>query len=132
MKALYELVVERKIAAFVVSHVTKDSSLAGPKTVQHAAHVVAQMRLISDVIERCQLEAAVGSDCNSEGEPWDFVEIVCPTKNRYGKRKVPGYFVVGESGLLQSLDVQPPGIRRRRFAREGEAPGGVEEDEAAF
>lgn len=113
MNALYDLTVERKLATFAVSQVTKDGDLAGSNAVQHKSHVIAKMRVLVDPIERYPLEEIAGR-LDAAGEPVDFVEVCCPEKNRFGKRGIRGYFVVGESGFLQSIEVPNQGGRRRR------------------
>lgn len=112
MDALYDVTIERKLATFVVSQVTKEGDLAGSNAIQHKSHVVAKMRVLTDEMERYPLEEIAGR-IDAAGEPVDFVEVCCPEKNRFGKRGIRGHFVVGESGLLQSIEV-PNQTRRRR------------------
>lgn len=121
MDALYVMTVERKLATFVVSQVTKDGDLSGSKAIQHKSHVIAKMRVMQDPIERYPLEAVAGG-VGPDGQPLDFVEVICPMKNRFGKRNVPGYFVVGESGLLQSIEIPNQGNRRRHRDEEPGEP----------
>jgi DNA repair protein RadA/Sms len=121
MDALYDVTVERKLATFAVSQVTKDGDLAGSNAVQHKSHVIAKMRVLVDPIERYQLEEIAGR-IDAAGEPVDFVEVCCPEKNRFGKRGIRGHFVVGESGLLQSIEVPNQGSRRRRRDEESGEP----------
>jgi DNA repair protein RadA/Sms len=103
MEALYELTVERQIATFVVSQVTKDGDLASSMKVQHASHVIAKMRALQDPVERAPFEAMFGATY-PDGDPRSFLELVCPEKNRFGREGVRAYFVTDESGVLQSVD----------------------------
>lgn len=116
MKAVYGVAVERRMASFVVSQVTKDGDFANSKAIQHECHAVACMRLVDDPEERYPIEQVAGS-VNGNSERLEFVELCCPMKNRFGKRRIPGYFVVGDSGLLQSVDVPRSSDGRRGSRR---------------
>ena len=87
------------IAVILVGHVTKDGSLAGPKTLEH---------LVDAVI-------------NLEGERYAALRLLRATKNRYGSTDEIGVFEMAESGLLEVADPA------RAFLADhvGSAPGSV-------
>ena len=81
------------------AHVTKDGSLAGPKTLEHLVDVVLSV----------------------EGDRTGGLRLLRGTKNRYGSTEEVGVFEMGERGLLEVTD---PG---RAFLAEHDrpAPGSV-------
>jgi DNA repair protein RadA/Sms len=87
------------IAVVLVGHVTKDGSIAGPRTLEH---------LVDAVIE-------LG------GERGGVMRLLRASKNRFGSTDELGVFEMGESGLREVAD---PG---RAFLAEhdGAAPGSV-------
>jgi DNA repair protein RadA/Sms len=96
---LMELAKGDGIAVVLVGHVTKDGSIAGPRTLEH---------LVDAVIE-------LG------GERGGVMRLLRATKNRFGSTDELGVFEMGEAGLREVAD---PG---RAFLAEhdGVAPGSV-------
>src|SRR5258705_2296555 len=70
------------IAVILVGHVTKDGSIAGPKTLEH---------LVDAVV-------------NIEGQGSDALRVVRATKNRFGSTDEVGVFEMAEAGLLEVAD----------------------------
>jgi DNA repair protein RadA/Sms len=70
------------IAVILVGHVTKDGSIAGPKTLEH---------LVDAVV-------------NIEGERYAALRLVRATKNRFGSTDEVGVFEMAETGLLEVAD----------------------------
>ena len=70
------------IAVILVGHVTKDGSIAGPKTLEH---------LVDAVV-------------NLEGERYAALRLVRATKNRFGSTDEVGVFEMAETGLLEVAD----------------------------
>ena len=87
------------IAVILVGHVTKDGSIAGPKTLEH---------LVDAVI-------------NLEGERYATLRLLRATKNRFGSTDEVGIFEMAESGLVEVADPA------RAFLADhgGTAPGSV-------
>ena len=87
------------IAVIVVGHVTKDGSIAGPKTLEH---------LVDAVV-------------NLEGERYAALRLLRATKNRFGSTDEIGVFEMVETGLLEVADPA------RAFLADhgGSAPGSV-------
>jgi DNA repair protein RadA/Sms len=87
------------IAIIVVGHVTKDGSIAGPKTLEH---------LVDAVV-------------NLEGERYAALRLLRATKNRFGSTDEIGVFEMAETGLLEVADPA------RAFLADhgGSAPGSV-------
>jgi DNA repair protein RadA/Sms len=96
---LMELAKGEGIAIVLVGHVTKDGSIAGPRTLEH---------LVDAVIE-------LG------GERGGVMRLLRATKNRFGSTDELGVFEMGESGLREVAD---PG-RAFLADHEGVAPGSV-------
>ena len=96
---LMELAKGEGIAVVLVGHVTKDGSIAGPRTLEH---------LVDAVIE-------LG------GERGGVMRLLRATKNRFGSTDELGVFEMGESGLSEVAD---PG-RAFLAEHEGTAPGSV-------
>ena len=96
---LMELAKGEGIAVVLVGHVTKDGTIAGPRTLEH---------LVDAVIE-------LG------GERGGVMRLLRATKNRFGSTDELGVFEMGESGLREVLD---PG-RAFLADHEGIAPGSV-------
>jgi DNA repair protein RadA/Sms len=96
---LMELAKGEGIAVVLVGHVTKDGSIAGPRTLEH---------LVDAVID-------LG------GERGGVMRLVRAAKNRFGSTDELGVFEMGESGLREVAD---PG---RAFLADhvGAAPGSV-------
>jgi len=96
---LMELAKGEGIAVVLVGHVTKDGSIAGPRTLEH---------LVDAVID-------LG------GERGGVMRLLRATKNRFGSTDELGVFEMGESGLREVAD---PG-RAFLAEHEGAAPGSV-------
>jgi len=87
------------IAVILVGHVTKDGSIAGPKTLEH---------LVDAVI-------------NLEGERYAALRLLRATKNRFGSTDEIGVFEMAEAGLLEVADPARAFIADQR----GTAPGSI-------
>ena len=87
------------IAIILVGHVTKDGSIAGPKTLEH---------LVDAVV-------------NLEGERYAALRLLRATKNRFGSTDEIGVFEMAETGLREIADPA------RAFLADhgGSAPGSV-------
>jgi DNA repair protein RadA/Sms len=87
------------IAVILVGHVTKDGSIAGPKTLEH---------LVDAVV-------------NLEGERYAALRLLRATKNRFGSTDEIGVFEMDETGLREVADPA------RAFLADhgGSAPGSV-------
>ena len=96
---LMELAKGDGIAVILVGHVTKDGSIAGPKTLEH---------LVDAVI-------------NLEGERYAALRLLRATKNRFGSTDEIGVFEMAETGLREVADPA------RAFLADhgGSAPGSV-------
>ncbi len=70
------------IAIVLVGHVTKDGSIAGPKTMEHLVDAVISL----------------------EGERYAALRLVRATKNRFGSTDEVGVFEMAGSGLLEVAD----------------------------
>ncbi len=70
------------IAVVLVGHVTKDGSLAGPKTLEHLVDAVISL----------------------EGERWAALRLLRSSKNRFGSTEEIGVFEMGELGLAEVAD----------------------------
>jgi DNA repair protein RadA/Sms len=87
------------IAVILVGHVTKDGSIAGPKTLEH---------LVDAVI-------------NLEGERYAALRLLRATKNRFGSTDEIGVFEMAEAGLLEVADPARAFLADHRAA----APGSI-------
>ena len=96
---LMELAKGEGIAVVLVGHVTKDGSIAGPRTLEH---------LVDAVID-------LGGDRGG------VMRLVRASKNRFGSTDELGVLEMGESGLTEVAD---PG-RAFLAEHEGAAPGSV-------
>jgi DNA repair protein RadA/Sms len=96
---LMELAKQDAIAVIVVGHVTKDGSLAGPKTLEHLVDAVLSL----------------------EGERTATLRLLRATKNRFGSTEELGVFEMAEQGLAEVAD---PG-RAFLTATDEHAPGSV-------
>ncbi len=79
---LMELAKADGIAVVLVGHVTKDGTLAGPKTLEHLVDVVLAL----------------------EGERYSPLRLLRATKNRFGSTEEVGVFEMGELGLSELSD----------------------------
>ena len=84
--ALIAVAKSRGMATFLVGHVTKDGSIAGPRVLEHLVDVVVQF----------------------EGERTGRLRLVRALKNRYGPTDEVGCFDLGESGIESVAD--PSGL----------------------
>ena len=91
---LMELAKTEGIPVVLVGHVTKDGTLAGPKTLEHLVDVVLSV----------------------EGDRTGGLRLLRASKNRYGSTEEVGVFEMGERGLDEVVD---PG---RAFLAEHESP----------
>ena len=79
---LMELAKGEGIAVVLVGHVTKDGSLAGPKTLEHLVDAVLAL----------------------EGERYASLRLVRASKNRFGSTEEVGVFEMGETGMAEVTD----------------------------
>lgn len=84
--ALIAAAKERDIPAVLVGHVTKDGTVAGPRTLEHLVDVV----------------------CQFEGDRHSRLRLVRATKNRYGPTDEVGCFDLTEAGIVGLAD--PSGL----------------------
>jgi DNA repair protein RadA/Sms len=96
---LMELAKQDGIAVIVVGHVTKDGTLAGPKTLEHLVDAVLSL----------------------EGERTASLRLLRATKNRFGSTEEVGVFEMAERGMVEVTD---PG-RAFLAAADEHAPGSV-------
>ncbi|HVA88134.1 MAG TPA: DNA repair protein RadA [Candidatus Saccharimonadales bacterium] len=96
---LMELAKGDGIAVVLVGHLTKDGSLAGPKTLEHLVDAVLTL----------------------EGERYATLRLLRASKNRFGSTEEVGVFEMGEVGLRELADPA------RAFVGDGalDAPGSV-------
>ncbi len=87
------------VAVIIVGHVTKDGTLAGPKTLEHLVDAV----------------------LNLEGERTASMRLLRATKNRFGSTEEVGVFEMAEGGLAEVAD---PG-RAFLATTDEHAPGSV-------
>lgn len=82
-------------ALFVISHISKDGKIAGPKAFQHNVDALVEATLVQAVPKT--------------------ISFNCPEKNRFGKENVPSLFVMAEdSGILMPVAEGKPRAARRR------------------
>jgi DNA repair protein RadA/Sms len=79
---LMELAKADGVPVILVGHVTKDGTLAGPKTLEHLVDVVLSV----------------------EGDRTGGLRLLRATKNRYGSTEEVGVFEMGERGLTEVAD----------------------------
>jgi DNA repair protein RadA/Sms len=96
---LMELAKGDGIAVIVVGHVTKDGTLAGPKTLEHLVDAVLSL----------------------EGERTATLRLLRATKNRFGSTEEVGVFEMAERGMVEVAD---PG-RAFLASADEHAPGSV-------
>ena len=96
---LMDLAKRDGIAVVLVGHVTKDGSIAGPKTLEHL------------------VDAVIGL----EGERHATIRLLRATKNRFGSTDEIGVFEMDETGLREVADP----ARAFLAAHPGSAPGSV-------
>ncbi len=91
---LMELAKADAVPVILVGHVTKDGTLAGPKTLEHLVDVVLSV----------------------EGDRTAGLRLVRAAKNRYGSTEEVGVFEMGDRGLVEVSDPA------RAFLAEHDAP----------
>jgi DNA repair protein RadA/Sms len=96
---LMDLAKGEGIAVVLVGHVTKDGSLAGPKTLEHLVDAVLSI----------------------EGERFAALRLVRAAKNRFGSTEEVGVFEMGERGLIEVADPAKAFLAEH----DGPAPGSV-------
>ena len=96
---LMELAKPQGIAVVLVGHVTKDGTIAGPKTLEHLVDAVLTL----------------------EGERYAAVRLLRATKNRFGSTDEVGVFEMGDIGLSEVADP----ARAFLAEHDGPAPGSV-------
>ena len=96
---LMELAKGEGIAVVLVGHVTKDGSLAGPKTLEHLVDAVLSI----------------------EGERYASLRLVRAAKNRFGSTEEVGVFEMGDGGLTEVADPAKAFLAEH----DGPAPGSV-------
>ncbi|MDO4412798.1 DNA repair protein RadA [Cutibacterium sp.] len=84
--ALVRVAKRRGMAVIIVGHVTKEGSIAGPRTMEHLVDVV----------------------LNFEGDRHSGFRMVRATKNRYGPADEVGCFEMTDSGIMEVPD--PSGL----------------------
>jgi len=84
--ALIAVAKRRGLATLLVGHVTKDGSIAGPRTLEHLVDVV----------------------CQFEGERHSRLRLLRAVKNRYGPTDEVGCFDMSEDGIVGLAD--PSGL----------------------
>jgi DNA repair protein RadA/Sms len=96
---LMELAKPAGIAVVLVGHVTKDGSIAGPKTLEHLVDAVLTL----------------------EGERYATVRLLRASKNRFGSTEEVGVFEMGEAGMTEVADP----ARAFLTEHDGPAPGSI-------
>jgi DNA repair protein RadA/Sms len=90
----------RGLTTFLVGHVTKDGSLAGPRVLEHMVDTVLYF----------------------EGERFDSLRVLRAAKNRFGSVSEVGVFEMGEHGLEEVSDPSLLFARMRSEGVSGVAP----------
>ena len=96
---LMDLAKGEEIAVILVGHVTKDGSIAGPKTLEHLVDAVLDLG----------------------GDRAGVLRVLRASKNRFGSTEEIGVFELGEGGLTEVADP----ARAFLIEHEGPAPGSV-------
>jgi DNA repair protein RadA/Sms len=82
---------------FIVGHITKDGSIAGPKVIEHMVDVVLQF----------------------EGERTHFYRILRAIKNRFGSTNEIGIFEMTDVGLREVLNPSEVFLSQRNYGASG-------------
>ena len=90
--ALTAVAKDRSMATILVGHVTKDGSVAGPRTLEHLVDIVLHV----------------------EGDRHSRLRMVRAVKNRYGPTDEVGCFDLGEYGLIGLADPSGLFVSRHR------------------
>lgn len=85
------------VAIFVVGHVTKEGTIAGPKVMEHMVDTVLQF----------------------EGERTHLYRILRAAKNRYGSTNEIGVFEMGERGLVEVINPSSVFLSERSYGASG-------------
>lgn len=85
------------IPVFIVGHITKDGTIAGPKAIEHMVDVVLQF----------------------EGERTHFYRILRGIKNRFGSTNEIGIFEMTEKGLKEVLNPSEVFLSQRNYGASG-------------
>jgi DNA repair protein RadA/Sms len=93
---LMRLAKEREIAIFIIGHITKEGSIAGPRILEHMVDTVLYF----------------------EGDSSQELRILRGFKNRFGPTSEIGVFEMRQEGLVSATD-----ISSRFFNRNSEQPG---------
>ena len=96
---LMELAKPAGIAVVLVGHVTKDGTIAGPKTLEHLVDAVLTL----------------------EGERYATIRLLRASKNRFGSTEEVGVFEMGEAGMAEVADP----ARAFLADHDGPAPGSI-------
>lgn len=96
---LLELAKGDGIAVVLVGHVTKDGSVAGPKTLEHLVDAVLAL----------------------EGDRSTALRLLRASKNRFGSTEEVGVFEMGEGGLVEVADPATAFL----VGHDGTAPGSI-------
>lgn len=97
--ALIRTAKARNLTTILVGHVTKDGSLAGPRTLEHLVDVVVAI----------------------EGERHARLRLVRATKNRFGPADEVGCFELGDAGIQELPDPSELFLTRRESPVAGSA-----------
>lgn len=95
--ALMHLAKTTGTSVFVVGHVTKEGTIAGPKVLEHMVDTVLQF----------------------EGERTHLYRILRTTKNRYGSTNEIGVFEMGERGLMEVTNPSSVFLSERSYGASG-------------
>ncbi|MCI0472887.1 MAG: DNA repair protein RadA, partial [Ignavibacteria bacterium] len=85
------------IPVFIVGHITKDGTIAGPKAIEHMVDVVLQF----------------------EGERTHFYRVLRGIKNRFGSTNEIGIFEMSESGLKEVPNPSEVFLSQRNYGASG-------------
>ncbi|HOO96272.1 MAG TPA: DNA repair protein RadA [Caldisericia bacterium] len=92
-RRLVEVAKQSNMSVFLIGHVTKEGTIAGPKTLEHLVDVV----------------------CYLEGEKYSTLRIFRGVKNRFGTTNEVGIFEMTDKGLVEA--------DRKTLIHEQKAPG---------
>lgn len=95
--ALMQLAKTTGTSIFIVGHVTKEGTIAGPKVLEHMVDTVLQF----------------------EGERTHLYRILRTTKNRYGSTNEIGVFEMGEQGLVEVANPSSVFLSERSYGASG-------------
>ncbi len=87
------------VAIFLVGHVTKDGSIAGPRVLEHLVDTVLYL----------------------EGDPYHSYRLLRTVKNRYGATTEVGVFKMGSTGMVEVANPSEAFLAERRRDAPGSA-----------